>query len=84
MLERDLRGKILTCDATLFGGARLKVARFHQVHGGEPRVAGGQFCGAGRPVRGRPETGAPASPSDDPAGSQGPDYAGGTFGAGRR
>lgn len=60
------------------------MARFHQVLDGGRHVPDGEARGRGRPVLGRPEHAAPASPSDDPAGRQGPDYAGVTFGAGRR
>ena len=66
------------------GSARLNMVRFHRVHGGEPRGAGGQIGGAGRRGRGRPEIGAPASPSGALAGKRGPGYADVTFGAGRR
>jgi hypothetical protein len=66
------------------GSARSKVARFHQVLDGGRHVPGGETRGRGRPVLGRSELAAPASPSDDPAGRGSPGYASVTFGAGRR
>ncbi len=74
--------KVLRADSPP-GSARFKVARFHQVLDGGRHVPTGPAGGGGRRGRGRQESAAPASPSDDPAGRS-PDYAGVTFGAGRR
>jgi hypothetical protein len=66
------------------GSARSNVTRFQRREADQRQRERTRGGGAGRPVRGRRGSGAPAGPSSGLAGGRGPAYAGGTFGAGRR